>query len=313
MKLVADIGGTNARFALIDDSGRLQYLQRYACADFPGIEAVIGHYQSTHGIAAGQVRRGAFSVALPVTGDAIRLTNNPWSFSRSALQAAMGWERLDVVNDFAAIALSLPHLSDSDCALVGEAGVADSDAPCLVLGPGTGLGVALLVRAGERWYPVSTEGGHVTLSAHDDRESELLRLARQGGRHVSAERLLSGMGLPLLHRLVCQVDGFAFSDATASDIARRAQDGSDPACSRTLETFFAMLGSVAGNLALSTGARGGVFLAGGILPQLHELFVHSGFRKRFVDKGRFAAYLSPIPTRLIVHENPALLGLARET
>lgn len=312
MKLVADIGGTNARFALADATGQLSHMRHFANDAYADLQSVVHDYVVQTGVQPADITQAAMSVAMPVTGDVVRFTNRDWSFSQSALQAAMGWSHLEVINDFAAIALSLPHLTHDDCVCIGDAVTGDASAPLLVLGPGTGLGVALLVPTASGWLPVATEGGHVTLSAHDDRESEILRLARKSGLHVSAERLLSGMGLPMLHRLVCEVDGFGIEELTASEIGQAALYAQKESALRTWETFFAMLGSVAGNLALSAGARGGVFLAGGILPKMRVLFERSSFRHRFTEKGRFASYLGPIPTRLIIHENPALIGLAFE-
>ena len=305
-RLVGDIGATNARFALIGESLAATRLRVYACDDFPGIGEAIQTY-----LAAEAVRPGAaaLAVASPVTGDRITLTNHPWSFSIEELRRRLGLERLLVVNDFTANALAVPHLGANERVKIGG-GSAAPHAPIAVLGPGTGLGVSGLVPAERGWYALSGEGGHATLPSADDRESAVLERMRRRFFHVSAERVLSGPGLVNLYQTLAELDGVPALPYTAAQIADREIGESEPLCRAALDLFCAMLGTVASNLALTLGARGGVFIAGGIVPRLGSMFAESRFRARFEDKGRFAAYLAAIPTYVVTHPIPAFLGLA---
>ena len=307
MKLLADIGGTNARFSLLSASGACTEPVSLKCADFPNITEAIDAY--LHSVGPVKTDGAAICVAEPVMGDAIQLTNSHWHFSRQALQTRFNWSVLKVINDFQAIALSLPMLGQADVLPIG-AGVANPQGTKTVIGPGTGLGVASLVWHMDRWVPVSGEGGHVTLSAFDDRESAILAFARGQVKHVSAERLVSGIGLPLLYDAVCHVDGYPTNRLTPQEIAQRAAEDKDPACCATIEAFTDFLAGTAGNLALTVGATGGVYLGGGIIKKLGSHFSVERFRKRFEQKGRFEEYLRPIPVYLILTDHPAMLGLA---
>jgi glucokinase len=298
VRLLADVGGTNARFALQKPNGTPASVRRVRTDDFKTLEDAIRDYVSR---TSARPRRAAIAVASPVTGDRIEMTNHPWSFSVAALSGALGVAELRVVNDFEAVALSLPRLDPAELRRVGGDAPAPG-APRAVIGPGTGLGVAALVQG----WAVPTEGGHVTMPACDAREAEILARIRARLGHVSAERVLSGMGLKNLYRAL----GRDCEPPEPDEISARALAGADPRAVDTLETFCAMLGTVAGNLALTLGARGGVYIAGGIVRRFAEFFARSGFRDRFEDKGRFREYLAPIPVWIIGTENPALLGLA---
>ncbi len=300
--LVADIGATNARFGLIH--GRVIAQSRvFPCADFASLEAAAAAYLAAVAPAT-RPALGAFAIAGPVTGDRIAMTNHPWVFSVEGVRAALGLERLKVVNDFTAVALSIPRLTDADRADIGG-GTPAPGAPIGVLGPGSGLGVSGLIPASDGWIALSGEGGHVTMAPASDRESAILGQLRKAFHHVSAERVLSGPGLVNLYRAVAVLEGREPADLPPAGLAR-----SDPACEEALETFCAMLGTAAGDLALTLGARGGVYIAGGIPPKLGPFLMNSRFRKRFVEKGRMRDYLAPIPTWVITHELPAFLGLA---
>jgi len=305
--LVADIGGTNARFGLIDDSGVRDPLI-FRCADFPSPEAAAEAYLTAVRPAV-RPRLGAFCIAGPVTGDRITMTNMPWAFSIETVRAALGLDRLKVINDFTAVALSVPRLRDGDRIQVGE-GSPHPDAPVAVLGPGSGLGVSGLVPGPHGWMALAGEGGHSTMAPISDRESAVLAQLRKAHDHVSAERVLSGPGLVNLYQALSIIDGREPAALTPAEVTARAVDGTEPHCIEAVEMFCAMLGTVAGNLALTLGARGGVYIAGGIVPKLGPMFVHSRFRKRFTEKGRLRDYLTPIPTYVITHDLPAFLGLA---
>jgi glucokinase len=250
-------------------------------------------------------------VASPVTGDRVKLTNRNWSFSTGALRRRLKLDRLVVVNDFVGIAMAVPGLKPRDLLKVGP-GAAVKGAPVAVMGPGTGLGVSLLVPDGKRWLPVATEGGHVTLPAVDDDDAAVIAALRSRFGHVSAERALSGPGLANLHDAMGALAGKRALTGDPAQITDRAIAGDDPLAVATLEKFCAMLGTVAGNLALTSGALGGVYIAGGIVPRFgRTFFARSAFRARFEDKGRFKSYLRGIPTYVVTADQPALLGLNR--
>jgi glucokinase len=305
--LVADIGATNARFGLLDHAGRVLHSGILQCADHAGIAPAARAYLESAGASA--PREAAFAIAGPVIGDLIQMTNHPWTFSVSGTLKELGLERLRVVNDFTAVALGVPRLGPDDRLQIGGGAPAAGE-PIGVLGPGSGLGVSgLVATAGGGWRALSGEGGHVTLSPVDARELQLLAELWKEHAHVSAERVLSGMGLVNLYRAVRGADGATAEALTAAAVTERGLSGADPACAEALRTFCAMLGTVAGNLALTLGARGGIYVAGGIVPRFPEVFAASAFRERFLAKGRLRGYLEPIPTYLVTHPLPAFLGL----
>ncbi len=306
--LIADIGGTNARFALVTP-GCSEALQPmvFHCADFAGPAEAARSYLEKVGPDR-PPRRAAFAVASPVLADRIEMTNHVWRFSVAEVRRRLELEQLDVVNDFIAVALAVPHLGKDDKVAVGG-GQAEPTAPVAVLGPGTGLGVSALVPAAGGWIPIPTEGGHVTMAAADDREAEVLAWLRARQGHVSAERVLSGPGLVNLYTALCGLAGEPVQTISPAEVTHRAAEG-DQRAAESLAMFFAMLGTVAGNLALTVGARGGVVIAGGIVPQVLPAFLASDFRRRFEDKGRFTGYLEQIPVHVAIHPYPAFLGLA---
>lgn len=314
-RLVGDIGGTNARFGWI------------ASPPVDGSEPVIGdvltlptadHAQLADAVRAYLARIGhgqpgsmAFGIANPITGDEVRMTNHHWSFSLSGLQAELGLKRLVVINDFTALALALPSLKAHEIRQLGG-GAARPDAPIALLGAGTGLGVSGLIHSAAGWTALAGEGGHVTLAATDDREAAVLEHMRRVFGHVSAERALSGSGLVNLYNAVSHLHVSAAQALSPADVTQKALDGSDAACVEAVEHFCAFLGNVAGNLALSLGSLGGVYLGGGIVPRLGAFFDRSKFRQRFESKGRFESYLAAIPVYVIdASVSPALAGAAR--
>jgi len=305
--LIADIGGTNVRFALSGADRKPDNISILACRDYPDLlSAAVAYLDEV--AAADRPARGAFAIACPVTGDHVQVTNLPWSFSIDALRRQLGFETLDVVNDFTAIAHALPRLSAGDRQQVGGGTVHDRS-PIAVLGPGTGLGVSALVPAGDEWAALETEGGHVTLAAVNEREARIIDALRPQFGHVSAERLLSGPGLVNLYETLCALAGIVAKPLTPDQVSEQGRGEPASPCGKAIEMFCAMLGTFASNLALSLGARGGVYIAGGIVPSLGNAFARSGFRGRFEEKGRFSAYLAKIPTFVIVHPHPAFVGL----
>jgi len=308
-RLVSDIGGTNARFALVP-SGSVKPVQEknLRCADFPGPVEATRHYLSLVG--RPPVREAAIDVATGITGDYVQLTNGPWAFSIEQTRRSLGLDRLHVINDFTALALGVPLLGPDEKRQVGP-GEPVPETAIGVIGAGTGLGVSGLLPFRGRWIAVQGEGGHTSFSPMTTHEDAVLQAARMRyGGHVSTERLVSGPGLKTLYETVCQLEGQAPVALEPAQVTERALAGSDRQCSEALELFCAMLGTAAANLAAILGARGGVYIGGGIVPKLGDYLERSGFRRRFEDKGRFRAYVSAIPTYVILAETPALRGLA---
>ncbi len=296
--LIGDIGGTNGRFALVGEAG-IQPLERLRVADFADAAAALGRVREGAETPVGQA---LLAVAGPVRGAEARLTNGTWTFHADALAAALGLARVELVNDFAAQALALPELAADDLVpLGGPAEAPAPEAPLAVLGPGTGLGVAALLADGT---PLVGEGGHVTLPAASEAEAAVLARLRARYGHVSAERVLSGAGLAALYEL------HGGGPATAATVTAAARRG-ERAAAEALEAFFGFLGTVAGDVALTFGARGGVYLTGGILPRLVPELLASTLYARFLAKGRLRGYLEAVPLRLVVHPDAAFLGLAR--
>jgi len=312
--LVADVGGTNARFGWVDGAARapVQHIEKLPAADHAGPADAVREYldgmRRRLGAAYRPPRRAAVAVATAVSGDEVAFTNSHWRFSRRQLQQDLGLDALLVLNDFEALALSLPRLGPAQ--LRGHGALPRPQGTLVVIGPGTGLGVGAVTQTAHGWVAIPGEGGHATLSAADDFDSALLQVARREYAHVSAERLLSGIGLPVLHRAVATVMARPADSLTAEQIVDRGLDGSDEVCDRTIDSFCALLGSFAGNVALTLGARGGVYIGGGIVPRFADRFFASRFRERFESKGRFRAYLQEIPTVLITDTLAALSGAA---
>jgi glucokinase len=304
-RLIADIGGTNARFGLIDDGRRRDELV-LACADYPDIVSAVEHYLRTVG--GPRPAEAAMAIAGPITGDIVRMTNHVWQFSASQTRERLGLRRLIVLNDFTALAMSLRHLPPDSLEPIGGGRVV-ADSPIAVIGPGTGLGVSGLIPAGGHWIPLQGEGGHVTLAVMNEREIAVLNQLHQRFSHVSAERVLSGPGLVNLYEALCGVEGVVPKTLTPPEVTRRAQEASCRICLEAVNIFCALFGTMAGNLALTLGALGGVYIGGGIVPSLGRLFTSSPFRDRFEDKGRYADYLARVPTFVIRAELPALIGL----
>ncbi|HHQ14228.1 MAG TPA: glucokinase [Chromatiales bacterium] len=299
--LIADIGGTNTRCAIVKQR-RPQKIIEYRNDDFGELLPLLNTYLAQ--LPSGQrPESAAIAVAAPIHGEQVHMINRDWAFSVAELKTGLGLKQVRLLNDFEALAYALPVLEEQDLRQIGR-GTVQSGKPKAVLGPGTGLGVAGLVPADGHWQAIAGEGGHVSLPASGDREAELIRSARQQYGHCSAERLISGPGLTLLHSLL---HGVPESEPAA--IGRAAETGNTQAV-ESLETMFRLLGTVAGDLALTLGAFGGIYIGGGIVPRHTEIFARSGFRERFEDKGRYREYLGAIPTFVITADNPTLTGLA---
>jgi glucokinase len=319
-RLLADVGGTNARFALETAPGSIVHINVLACADYPTLGDALRAYLALPAVAAvaaaaGKgIRHGAIAIANPVTGDFVRMTNHHWAFSIKALRTECGFDVLAVVNDFTALASSLPFLSDEQKRQVGG-GTAQAGAPLGLIGAGTGLGVSGLIPAksggkDDGWTALLSEGGHVSFSPVNPTEVAILQYAWTEFEHVSAERFMSGVGIELIYRALCHHRGLAAEPLAVPEIVRRALDGSCALCDDVVETFCCMLGTVAGNLGVTLGAQGGIYIGGGIVPRLGARFDRSGFRARYEQKGRFGPYLARIPTFVITAEYPAFVGVS---
>jgi glucokinase len=303
--LVADIGGTNARFAVVDiNTLELSNIKHFLCSEHPSLVDIAKAYLGGLGTAP---RHGAIAVAAPIRGELISLTNSSWRCSRAYLRDAIAFEDLLVLNDLQALALSLPHLQGSTLRQIGGL-VIISREPKVVVGAGTGLGVAGLVWGGDAWIAISTEGGHVSLAAHTPLEQEIACKLAVGRDRLSAERVLSGPGLADLYVSIAEIENVRADTLIPNEVINRGLDKSDPIAMKALEVFAGWLGAFAGDAALLCGARGGVYLGGGIAPRIADLISTGSFRGAFEAKGRMQAYLAEIPIYVILAEFAALKG-----
>lgn len=309
-RLLGDVGGTNARFGWQAAAGAaLSHIRVLPCADHAGIDQAIHTYLTEAGLPPPVA--ACIGIANPVTGDQVRMTNHHWSFSVRALQQSLGLQTLRVINDFTALALALPDLPATQKRQIGGPAQGATDAPIGLLGPGTGLGVSGLLRSQTHWLPIAGEGGHVTLAARTAEEFGVLQQLQKRHGHASAERVLSGQGLADLHAARLSLRGESLS-VDAAWVTQQALQAHDADCLQSLNMFAGFLGRVASDLALTLGARGGVYIGGGIVPRLLGWFEQSSFRREFEDKGRFSSYLADIPVWVITAEHsPALWGATR--
>ena len=308
--LVGDVGGTNARLALTDGQGHIRNPRTFPCKDYNSLADIIAEYIET---TAGRKRppRAVLAVAGPVVDGEIEFTNLDWTVSEGDLLAHFEFEAVELINDFAAQALACPLLEGPDLRILGpQLHRGSRESPMLALGAGTGFGVAGLARSERGDVAVPTEGGHAGFAPSDEVEVEVYRrLAAKYGR-VSNERILSGQGLYDLYTILAALKGQAPALADEAEVTREGMAG-DPLASETLDRFALILGAVAGDLALTFGARGGVFVSGGIAPRIAERLASGGFRARFEDKGRLSDFVRDIPTYLVLHPYPAIVGAAR--
>ncbi len=305
-RLIADIGGTYARFVLETAPGRFGMPVSLRCAAHADFHAAVRAYIDS--LPGGMpVAHAVVAIANPVDGDRVRMTNYHWEFSIEQMRQQLRLETLLVVNDFTALAMSLPRLDASGVRQVGG-GKAVARSVVGLLGSGSGLGVSGLIPAGDGWVSLGSEGGHTSFSPRDERELVVLRHAWQQFDHVSFERLLSGPGLALMHQALAAHAGVRADALDAPEITRRALAGSCAVCVDTIDVFCAMLGTAAANLALTLGALGGIYIGGGIVPRLGAHFDRSPFRRRFEDKGRFSRWLAAIPTSVITAEQATFIG-----
>ena len=307
--LLGDIGGTNARFALVQpDTQRMFHEATLPTGQFPDLASAAQAYLQQVGQAA--VQQACIAIANPIDGDTLKMTNNHWHFSIEATRLALGLERLLMLNDWEAMAMAAPALLGSDLQQIGS-GQPVPDAPKGLIGPGTGLGVSSLVRSRRGdWVPIAGEGGHVSMSPTCEREADILRILWRTYPHVSVERVVSGMGLENLYRAICELNGTEADNLVAAQVTERALTAQDVACEEALDRMCRLLGNAAANLAVTMGARGGIYIGGGVIGRLGDYFAQSGFRDAFEAKGRFENYMKRIPTYVIRADQPALIGCA---
>ncbi|SEJ39338.1 glucokinase [Azotobacter beijerinckii] len=306
LALVGDIGGTNARFALWIN-GQIESVKTLAAADFASPELAIEHYLSSLGLAPDTLSNLCLGCAGPVSSEDFRFTNNHWTLNRTAFRQALQLDNLILINDFTAMALGMTRLHESERIQICP-GVAESGRPSLVIGPGTGLGVStLLPDDKERWKVLSGEGGHVDLPIGSLREAALWQQLFGELGHVRAEDILSGSGLTRLYRSICALDKYVPHLSTPAEISAAALAG-DPVAKEVLSLFCIWLGRVTGNNVLTMGARGGVYIVGGVIPRFAAFFQSSGFADSLCHKGSMSHYLKGVPVWLVTAEYPGLEG-----
>lgn len=318
--LVADVGGTNVRLAVVLHD-QLHHICLYRADDYDSLQAVIIEYLNALSESADQesgvyqalpIKTGIIDLATPIDQDYVKLTNRPdWAFSVAALRESLDFDWLHVINDFTALALSVPLLNDDDVLAISPKAQSqnhNAGGNIALIGPGTGLGVSGLVETSDGYLPIAGEGGHVTYSGIGHRERVITEHLRERYGHVSAERLLSGNGIENIYQAISQVDGVPATLNSASEITEAAIAESDLVAIETLQHYFSILGTVTGNVALTFGAFAGVYLAGGILPKIESALLASDFYVRFLAHGRFNTYLSQMPIYLVTADQPALVG-----
>ena len=307
--LVADIGGTNARFAFAEKHGAaisIRDAQTFRAEDFETIRDAAAAYLESIAL---KPSRACFAAAGPIVDSQVRFTNSQWILRASDIAGPLTLEQFKIVNDFYALAAGVSHMPN-DAFIEVKDGDPEHDAPKLVIGPGTGLGQALIVPTPFEPQIVATEGGHVSFAPRSDIEFEIQKFIAREHPRVSVERLLSGRGLVNIHRALCVIEGAQRVSLQADEITKAAVTGEYPIAVKAVDMFCAILGRVAGDGVLAAGARGGVILGGGILPKIRDTFLKSEFNARFCDKGRMSDYVAATPVKMIVADGAALYGAA---
>ena len=307
LSVVADVGGTNIRLAVLDiTNGEMSKIREYPCAQFITIDTALVQYFAT---LSEPVAYLCIGIACPVENDLISMTNLNWQFSKKQLKQKLALQALYVINDYTAISLAVPFVEENQKIKIGG-GEEVADGVKAIFGPGTGLGVSHLIKHNEKWVSLDGEGGHSSFAPNTSQQADVLLLLQSQFGHVSNERLLSGQGLVNIYHALCRLAGKQPEFFEAAEITKSALNGECELALQTLTLFCQAMGGFAGNLALNLECKGGVYIAGGIVPRFIEFFKNSEFRAFFEAKGRFEGYLKSIPTYLITHENPGLLGAA---
>ena len=303
--IVADIGGTNARFGIASEQG-VNDVQVFPCNAFESFENVFAAYFET--LNNKSIKHAAIAIATHVSDDEVEFTNLPWAFSISRVAKKHGFEKFKVLNDLAASAISIPLLNENQTIKICNNNEVPMSSKALIAA-GTGLGMSGLLPTGETWMPVAGEGGHMSLCATTKFEYELLKLLFLKHGYVSAEMVLSGRGLTNLHAAVAKINGEALNDLLPAEIVTKGVSGEDKHCELVLNTYCGFLGSVAGDLALILGAQNGVYIGGGIVNHMRDFFVkNTHFMKHFINKGQKENYMKKIPIHMISDTQIGLLG-----
>ena len=305
LSVVTDIGGTNIRLAVLDlSTGEMSQVEEYPCVTFASLEAALVQYFMT---LPNPVSHLCIGIACPVDDDLVKMTNNNWAFSKAELQKKLSLTTLYVINDYTAISLAVPYVDEKYRIKIGGGREVENGVKA-IFGPGTGLGVSHLVKQGEKWVSMDGEGGHASFAPNTSQQADVFLLLQEQFGHVSAERLLSGQGLQNIYNALCRIASKPTKYAEPSEITQAALTGECEIALQTLNFFCQAMGGFAGNLALNLQCNGGVYIAGGIVPRFVEFFEKSEFREFFEAKGRLKSYLETVPTYLITHSNPGLLG-----
>jgi glucokinase len=315
--LVGDIGGTNARFALIEkDSVVLHHVAVLSCKDYDNFDTALQHYYQQCGVSP--VEHACISFACPIEEE-IRMTNNHWAFNLQQMQQKLELKQFKLLNDFTAMAYGTLYVEESEKILIQKGTAHYNTSPRLVIGPGTGLGVSSLIPGNDAsnsalsWQATATEGGHISFAAQNELEVKILGKLQQRYQRVSAERILSGSGIVALYQVLCDINNVAVQFENAAQVTQAALadgDNTDAIALLTLKKFCEILGAVVGDIALAQGARGGIYLCGGILPRIQDFFINSQFSQSMCNKGRMSNYLSEIPVWLCDAKYPGLVGAA---
>ena len=308
VSVIADIGGTNMRVAIAENSGEISGIKIYACADYAGLAEVLTNFIECHQLHDKEIS-ACLAIACPVEKDLIVMTNLPWQFSQQALKAELKLSELVLINDFTAIAHAIPKLSAQQKVQIGHGEIVPNK-PISICGAGTGLGVANLVSINDGWLSLSGEGGHVDFAPVDQQEIEILNFLQTKYARVSYEQLLSGLGLEQIYQALSFIKEGSALELSAKEITTNALANSCDLCEEALAQFCRVLGSFAGNLALTLGSFGGVYIAGGIVPRFIDYFKSSDFRTRFEAKGRMSVFNQPMATFVVTEEQPGLIGAA---
>ena len=305
-RFVADVGGTNIRLALLEN-GRIAKIEKYLCADFDTIGDAILHFQKNNVDA--HFTAGCIAIACPVNDDMVKMTNHSWVFSQSALKSQLGLTSLYVINDFTAVAHSLPTLNHNQVVQLGH-GSAKEHGNIAVFGPGTGLGVEHLTWTTSGWQTLDGEGGHVDFAPTDDTDIIIWQYLLNKYKRASAEEVLSGRGIVNIYKALCLHYGqeIVIENPTPSLVTTAGLANTDKMAALAIQQFCRIMGSFAGNLALNLCTTGGIFIGGGVIAHLGEYFLQSEFRQRFEAKGQFSHYVQEIPTYLIKEPDHGLLG-----
>ncbi len=310
--LVADIGGTNGRFGLVNGNSTgkgyiAEQQQSLKCADYPDIATMLRTYCEVTGIAIPKF--ACLAIAGPIQDGRVKMTNLNWEFSISDLRDELNMQALDVINDFAALAYAAPHLQAEDLTTLYDV-PANAYAPIGIMGPGTGFGAAMLAPINGGWNLIPTEGGHVSFAPTTATEMAILQHRLKSQDRVSIEDMLSGRGLLAIYTSLAELADKIPLALTPADISMRGLSHEDPLCEQALDVFCGILGSVAGDKALAWGATGGIYLGGGIVPKLAQLIPQTDFIKHFVNKAPMRGYVENIPVYMIINDKAALIGAA---